>query len=272
MKLYHLDDYVSPGFPLAVWPVQKAGENTVHRHDCIELAFVTRGSGICRINEIPYPVLRGDLYVLNPHDTHSYVMESSCTFYNILFRRELVADEPFLRSLLDGWERPSRRKLYQFENGEIEAEDRRFSEIAEELKSRRPGYELMARSLFAGFLVKLVRMNGRIPGVAPHHQEQLSRVLEYIHSNLERTLTLKELAKTVNMSVPAFGAAFRQWTGSTVSDYIGSLRIRKARQLLEERTLSVGEIALRLGFYDSCHFSRTFRRKTGISPREYRRL
>ena len=100
----------------------------------------------------------------------------------------------------------------------------------------------------------------------------VDKLLEYIHSNLERTLTLKELAKTVNMSVPAFGTAFRQWTGSSVSDYIGSLRIRKARQLLEERTLSIGGIALRLGFYDSSHFSRAFRRKTGISPREYRRL
>ena len=272
MKLYHLDDYVSPGFPLAVWPVRKAGDNAVHRHDCIELAFVTRGSGVCRINEISYPVLRGDLYVLNPCDTHSYAMEPSCTFYNILFRRELVAGEPFLCSLLDGWERPSRRKLYQFESGEIEAEDRRFAEIAEELKRRRPGYEAMARSLFTGFLVKLTRMSGRIPGAAPRQQEPLSRVLEYIHANLDRTLTLRELAKTVNMSVPAFGVAFRQWTGSTVSDYIGGLRIRKARQLLEERTLSIGEIALRLGFYDSCHFSRAFRRKTGVSPREYRRL
>lgn len=272
MKLYHLDDYISPGFPLAVWPVRKAGENVVHRHDCIELALITRGSGVCRINETPYPILRGDLYVLNPHDTHSYAMEPSCSFYNILFRRELVGGEPFLAELLDGWERPSRRKLYQFENGEIEAEDRRFEEIAEELKAGRPGYQLAARSLFIGFLVKLVRMDDKTPRTTPRHQEDVSRVLEYIHANLGQALSLKELAKVVNMSVPAFGGAFRQWTGCSAFDYIGNLRIRKARQLLEERALSVGEIALRLGFYDSCHFSRTFRRKTGVSPREYRKL
>lgn len=272
MKLYHLDDYVSPELPLAVWPVQTAGENSLHQHDCLELVLVTRGSGVCRINEIPYPVLRGDLYVLNAQDTHSYRMEPSCTFFNILFHRKLVKDEPFLAELLDRWEHSPQRKLYQFESGEIEAEDRRFAEIAEELKARRPGYELMTRSLFIGFLVKLIRMSNKTSGFAPHHQEQLSRVLEYIHRNLEHTMTLKELAKCVSMSVPAFGAAFRQWTGCSVFDYIGNLRIQKARKLLEERKLSIGEIALQLGFYDTCHFSRTFRRKTGISPREYRML
>ena len=272
MKLYHLNDYSADGFPLAVWPVRNAGAISLHRHDCIELAFIMRGSGVCLINAVPYPVLRGDLYVLNPHDTHSYEMASSCTFYNILFRRELMGNESVLTELLDSWESSSPRKLYQFESGELEAEDRRFGEIAEELRSRRPGYELMARSLFAGFLIKLVRMGDNVPCTASHHQENASRVLEFINANLDRTMTLKELSKVAGMSVPALSNAFRQWTGNSVFDYIGNLRIRKARRLLEERTLSIGEIALRLGFYDSCHFSRTFRNRTGISPREYRRL
>lgn len=270
MKLYHLSDYCSDRLPLAVWPVQNAGAIMLHRHDCIELALITRGSGVCRINDIPYPVLRGDLYVLNPHDTHSYEMASSCKFYNILFDRELMQNEPVAATLLDRWESASAYKLYQFANGEIEAESRRFGEIADELKHRRPGYELMVRSLFAAFLVKLLRMDQSARGPAAHHEENASRVLEYIQSNLERIITRKELAKVAGMSPPALGKAFRQWTGSTVNDYIGNLRIRKAKLLLEEQVFSIGEIALKLGFYDSCHFARIFRRRTGISPRRFR--
>ena len=58
MELYHLNDYCSPDLPLAVWPVQKAGAIGLHRHDCFELVFITRGTGLCRINDLSYPAAR----------------------------------------------------------------------------------------------------------------------------------------------------------------------------------------------------------------------
>ena len=45
---------------------------------------------------------------------------------------------------------------------------------------------------------------------------------------------------------------------------------RRARILLEQRDLPIGEIALQLGYFDACHFSRAFRARTGLSPRQYR--
>ncbi len=260
MKLYHLNDYCTSGLPLAVWPVQKAGVNVLHRHDCIELAFITRGSGVCRINDVPYPVLRGDVYMLTPEDTHAYEMAPSCTFYNILFHPDLMGGIRL------------NRQLYQFENEEIAEEDRRFTTLIRELKLRQAGHELMARALFTEFLVKLMRMEGKAY-LAPSRQlENESKVLEYIAANLGRTVPLRELARVANMSTSALGKTFRRWTGGSITEYTASLRIRKARQLLEERALPIGEIALKLGFYDSCHFSRIFRKRTGISPREYRKL
>ena len=44
----------------------------------------------------------------------------------------------------------------------------------------------------------------------------------------------------------------------------------RARILLEQRDLPIGEIALQLGYFDACHFSRAFRARTGLSPRQYR--
>ena len=272
MELYHLNDYCSPDLPLAVWPVQKAGAIGLHRHDCFELVFITRGTGLCRINDLSYPVLRGDVYILNPHDTHCYEMASSCTFYNILFRRELLQHEPALTPLLDDWESRTDRKLYQLENDETDAEEFRFQEIIVELKKRLPGYEAAVRALFAVFLVRLLRRGNCERHIPPGHRPSASKVFEYINAHLGRTISLRELAGVAGMSTPAFAGAFRQWTGNSVPGHIGALRIRQARRLLEERKLTIGEIALRLGFYDTCHFSRVFRKKTGLSPREYRQL
>ena len=67
-----------------------------------------------------------------------------------------------------------------------------------------------------------------------------------------------------------FRAAFRRWTGGSATGYISCLRIRRARILLGQRDLPIGEIALQLGYFDACHFSRAFRARTGLSPRQYR--
>jgi len=275
MKLYHIKDYILTELPLAVWPVQRAGISNPHRHDCFELVFVTRGSGVCRINEVPYPVLRGDLYVLNPQDVHAYEMAPSCTFYNILFTRDLIPDEPVLRKLFEQWESRSIRKFYQFENEDTDEVDGIFTRITRELKNRRPGQTIMIKSLFASFLVKLLRIETETDDVSVQpnrHPEKASIVLEHIRRNIDKVITISELSRLAGMSTSAFSTAFRQWTGSSVANYHASLRIRHARELLEERKLPIGEIALRLGFYDNCHFSRVFRKATGLSPRQYQQL
>ena len=101
MHCYHLGDYCKEEFPVAAWQVRKAGVIPLHRHDCVELMLVTRGSGVCRINGSPYPVLSGDLFVLCSEDLHSYEMEPECVFYNILFDPAFFASDPELAALFD---------------------------------------------------------------------------------------------------------------------------------------------------------------------------
>ena len=280
MHLYRLLDYCSNELPLAVWQVRFVGaaancrENAEHRHDCMELMFMTSGTGVCRINGIAYPVLRGDLYVLNPEDVHSYALEPECVFYNILFDPMLFAADPEISGLLAEWSRAGGGpKLFHFAPDEVEPLALLADRLAAELGKRRRGRDLMARSLFGEFLVCLIRRGESAPPmvVSGEQPEIASRVLAYIDRRFCERVTIRELARAAGMSRSAFCTAFRRWTGSSAFEYIGCLRVRKARSLLEDPSLSIGEIALRLGYCDSCHFSRMFRRHAGVSPREYRR-
>ena len=65
---------------------------------------------------------------------------------------------------------------------------------------------------------------------------------------------------------------FREQTGLTHTEYLARLRVDHAKQLLEQKkllNLSIGDIAGMCGYYDERYFSRVFRAKTGMSPREY---
>lgn len=84
------------------------------------------------------------------------------------------------------------------------------------------------------------------------------------------SLTLKELAQAMNLSVPHLRRMFKSETGESFARYHKALRIRKAKELLATTFLGVKQIALKTGFNDTSHFVRDFKRGCGMTPTEYR--
>ena len=73
------------------------------------------------------------------------------------------------------------------------------------------------------------------------------------------------------MDLYRFARAFKQATGSSPHSYLVEARITRAKELLCKSSVSITEVALRSGFASSSHFSVTFRRVTGLTPREFRK-
>ena len=102
---------------------------------------------------------------------------------------------------------------------------------------------------------------------------RLKLVMDYIHDNLARPITLWELADIAGVSVRHFERAFRQATGTPPHAYVLQARLASARQLLlGQPGLSIQEIAARTGFSSSSHLASAFRRQTGLSPSTFRRI
>jgi len=74
----------------------------------------------------------------------------------------------------------------------------------------------------------------------------------------------------VGISADYLTDCFRQELGITPMTYLRRYRIRQARGLLEEGKLSIMQVALAVGFSESAHFTRTFQREVGMTPRAYR--
>jgi len=100
---------------------------------------------------------------------------------------------------------------------------------------------------------------------------RLRLVLEYIEDTLGQPIKLRELAALAGISARHFERAFRQSTGSSPHAYLMERRLRMARDLLiNQPELPIEQIALRLGFSSSSHFSSAFRR-TGFTPTDFRK-
>jgi AraC family transcriptional regulator len=99
---------------------------------------------------------------------------------------------------------------------------------------------------------------------------RLERVRHYIEKNLERGVSLKELAEVGRLSASHFARAFKQSEGLSPYDYVLQQRVRRAQQLLAGTDMPLAEIALACGFADQSHCSRRFRERVGVPPSRYR--
>ncbi len=100
---------------------------------------------------------------------------------------------------------------------------------------------------------------------------RLRQVNEAIDANLSGTLRIADLARLCALSEGHFHRAFNATTGRTPLQHITAQRIYRAQQLLSRSDLSIGVIALKVGFVSASHFARVFLQATGQSPAAYRR-
>jgi len=103
------------------------------------------------------------------------------------------------------------------------------------------------------------------------HFGNLQKVIEYVDAHFVDEITAEGLAGMAGISVPQFNRRFRQLLRISPMEYVLSLRIQEAQRLLSTSRKSVGEIAAATGFYDQSHFTKRFRKVTGLTPLRYRK-
>ena len=99
---------------------------------------------------------------------------------------------------------------------------------------------------------------------------RLRRVLQYIDEHLQSRIRLVELSAVVHMSPFHFARLFARSTGLPPHRFIVQRRIEAARALLAAERMSIAAIARSVGFRTPSHFTTTFRRVVGMTPRAYR--
>ena len=104
----------------------------------------------------------------------------------------------------------------------------------------------------------------------PTPQRAISDLVDYIHDHLDDQISIKELARKVHMSASSLERRFRKYFGTTPKRYLVHARMAAACDRLLNTTLSIGQIAISLGYQEHASFTRAFISVMHMSPREYR--
>ncbi len=101
-------------------------------------------------------------------------------------------------------------------------------------------------------------------------QPKLIEAVELMESNLEELINLDDLSSLVGVSRRQLERLFRKYLGCVPSRYYLDLRLKKARQLLLQTSISISDVAIACGFVSASHFSKSYRDMFGLTPREER--
>ena len=102
-------------------------------------------------------------------------------------------------------------------------------------------------------------------------QEEIAKATAYIHSNLDKPLSLKEVADQVYFSQSYFSKLFKKEMGINFVEYLNAQRIKEACRLLEFSDLKIDDISRRVGFSQASYFCKIFKDLTQVSPATYRK-
>lgn len=263
--------------------------NIVHKHDFIEITYVISGEGLHIMGNNEYEASKGDLFIINSEVSHGFFPakagQEAPQVYNVAFLPEFLDISLFssvhfeditssflFRSLFPEDYNPSpdlKLKGAEFnEIGEI------FSKMYSEYKLMNKGYTDIIRAYLIELIIKIFRLiesSSKKP-VTSKNREIIGKALDYLKSNYSSEIKLTDLAMKCFLSRNYFSRLFKEVTGINVSDYIQRLRIDEACSLLKNTDRKVVDISLHVGFKDLKFFYKLFKKYTGKTPSNYRRI
>ena len=111
----------------------------------------------------------------------------------------------------------------------------------------------------------------KFSGQKEHTDESIKNAQLYIEDNFHEKLNVKEIAQKVNLNERSFLRRFKKATSNTPLEYIQRVKIEAAKKKLESTTKTILEIMYFIGYNDEKAFRATFKKYSGLSPKEYQR-
>lgn len=253
-----------------------------HAHSFFELFFVVEGEGWYSVGDHKFWAKPNDLFLVAPSEIHDPSGLHDATKWIINFGADalnqtwndgdlflMLHSELLLLSFL-------RTEDVETRHLRVPAKDiprwlAQLQQLQSELEDKHLGFTEAARALLMLLLVDTARLaapqlkQGSIQSCSP-----LKKVFRFIEANYRYQIGLQEVAKEVNLSPAYLTDLVRRETGRTVLNWIVERRIAEARRLLLETDKPVNQIAEKVGYLDTGHFIKLFRRHNGATPQSWR--
>lgn len=231
-----------------------------HSHDFWELIVILSGHGSFRHQGMEVPCRPGSIFLVAPGETHQAAASSGDELSQLYLGFSFDADEDELANPLQGRIGEDSR-LMDFLQSEV-------SRLNPGPGDRQPdGFRRQARFLpmICRVVLAMLERDGGQRGLSPH-QSAVAKAKAYMAVNLRSRLNVRAMAREACLSAPYFGQVFLHETGMSPKAYLNSIRLDRARELLKNPALSIGEVADSVGIPDPAYFNRLFKKRFHLPP------
>ncbi|WP_158607011.1 AraC family transcriptional regulator [Paenibacillus ginsengarvi] len=258
-----------------------------HCHNFHHILYVVGGSGTLKANETSYKMSKYDMYAIPPGTNHGFSSDESDPLCTIEVK--VLVGDPMLESCL---------KTLSLKTEAPHAKIKLILEgMLDEALHCRPQYKEIITANFIEFILNIRRLYSDVspaetqadPNVPAHPLERepsaklfpsqadegedlAGRAIRYIHTNYDRKIVLKELARKLTVSSAHLCRVFCERYQMSPMQYLNHWRIREAKELLKHTDLSITEISAKVGFQSVHYLSRRFAVRERMSPLQYRQM
>jgi len=244
-----------------------------HHHTECELSVFIDGEGIYSVRGKEYHFKPMDVFLFGSNEEHCITaIDKEINLLNIQFEPRILWERSENIELLKLFSARNEHFLNHFDSSDTTLSTLILS-LENELRNKNIGYRINVKYLLLSALIHIMRNypytqnDAAFSGVKA--TDQLKNAMLYIDSNLENSLTLKDIADTACMTQTYFSSVFKKFNGISPWEYITIKRVEMAINLLKTSNMSKLEIAERCGFSSSSNFYKAFIKITGKHPKDF---
>ena len=247
-----------------------------HYENAYQMLFVMRGMIRFNVEAKSYLVKAGEMIILNTLEDHSLevleypyerILVQASPFF---FEKEVLCPEVISIFL----KRPVNFSHHLKVN---DATWNYFMDILHEMEQeydkKQPYWDMYVGSNLRRMFITILRefqeeisTHVSDPGIVIAYQ-----IMNYLNSHYTEDINVDAVADLVFHNKHYVSHIFKDKTGYSIMDYVITLRINRAKALLAESEMTVSDIAVECGYTDFAYFSRIFKKKTGQSPKSFRK-
>lgn len=229
-----------------------------HFHMNMEITYVIDGEAIAIINNSEYRMKEDDLSFSLRYESHGYHVPESCTCYGLILPEHqtkpfeaFLGDRVFMSNFLPKNDKsPFIRKC-----------------LDDMMKENHPLVNQGYICLILGIILDKLK---RIDSKNSHHKrDTVCKILHYLHLNFLENIKIGDLAKAIGYNSCYLSTIFNACFQCTFNEYLNSIRLRHALELLSQGHKKILDVAFASGFNSLRTFNRVFQNEFGLSPREY---
>lgn len=257
-----------------------SGLSVRHNHDFLELAYVANGEAHHVLNGEETTVKTGDFFILDYDAVHEYETTGNgrlevinCLFLPAFIDKSLqkchsftdVVNSYMLKYNCSTINVSPANYIFHDEDEQILSILKR---MLAEYEKKHAGWHEILRCHLVEIIIRTMRLS---TPAAPTCQDSLcAHIIEYADNHLTERNILGKVAKEVSFSVPYLSRRFKTLMGMPFSEYLSNMRIERCCQLLSGTDMRITEAAQLSGYSDMKFFGAIFKKKMGITPREFK--